>query len=81
MREIVKVNSAGPVRSYANHRERQVLHHLRARSWLYLNKLPVPVGKRLISSLVAKEWVELRSGNSEIRIKDAGLTAIQTAIP
>lgn len=80
-REMYKTATAKSVRQHANHRERQVLDHLRKGSWIYLCKLPVPVGKRLIGSLVAKKWVELRISDSGIRITAIGVAAVTAPVP
>jgi hypothetical protein len=59
----------------ANHRERQLMQHLRAGAWVKANMLP-PSAK-LIANLLDKGWIEQRGIGAELsyRITEEGLAA------
>jgi len=69
--------------SFADHRERQLLHHLRSGRWASLHKLPVPAGKRLLLSLLNKGWIERRDSvaPAEIRLTGPGFDALRAPVP
>jgi hypothetical protein len=59
----------------ANHRERQLMQHLRGAGWVKAGNLPS--SPKTFAILIAKGWIEPRGTGSDIsyRITDEGLTA------
>jgi len=59
----------------ANHRERQLMQHLRGGAWVKASMLP-PSAK-LIANLLDKGWIEQRGIGAELsyRITEEGLAA------
>ena len=58
-----------------NHRERQIMQHLRGRSWvkaMLISDSPI-----IIQRLLSKGWIERQGSDRELayRITDAGLAA------
>jgi hypothetical protein len=58
------------------------MQYLRAGDWVLLSKLPISVGQRTLDRITENGWIERRSGGpqSEIKLTEAGLTALQTPI-
>jgi hypothetical protein len=58
-----------------NHRERQILQHLRGAGWVKAGTLPS--SPKTIAGLIAKGWIELRGAGRQTcyRITEKGLTA------
>jgi hypothetical protein len=59
----------------ADGRQRQVLDHLRFGDWKLRDRLPVPLGARMLERLLELGWVEVRA--REIRITESGLEALK----
>lgn len=60
------------------HRERQVLDHLRAQQWRSRISLPVPIGDKLLASLLRKGWLE--EDGDALRITLPGLNAMRANV-
>jgi hypothetical protein len=61
-------------------RQRQVLDHLRSGIWKLRDRLPVPVGDRMLDRLLEFHWIEKRgdAACAEIRITADGLIALKS---
>jgi hypothetical protein len=61
-------------------RQRQVLDHLRSGIWKLRDRLPVPVGDRMLDRLLEFNWIEKRgdAACAEIRITADGLIALKS---
>jgi len=64
----------------ANHRERQLMQHLRGAGWVKAGTLPL--SPRVIASLLTKGWIELQGVGSETcyRITEKGRIAKMTPV-
>ena len=63
-----------------NHRERQLMQHLRGAGWV--KAITLPSRPRIIEGLLGKGWIEQRGAGNAIRyrIADKGLTAKMTPV-
>jgi hypothetical protein len=63
-----------------NHRERQIMQHLRGNGWV--KAFMLPDSSKTIEGLLAKGWIERQGSGKELayRITDAGLAAKKAPI-
>jgi hypothetical protein len=66
--------------SATDSRQRQVLDCLRSGDWKSRDRLPVPVGDRMLQRLLEFRWIEKRgdAASTEIRITEDGLFALKS---
>jgi hypothetical protein len=66
--------------SVPNHRERQLMQHLRGRSWV--NAIELPQATVTLGRMIEKRWIDKRDTGGAIayRITDEGMEAKTTPI-
>jgi hypothetical protein len=71
--ELMKPNTA-------DSRQRQILDCLRSGDWKIRDRLPVPVGDRMLERLLDFCWIEKRGdeASTEIRITEDGMIALKS---
>jgi hypothetical protein len=71
------------MKPYPTYRQREVLQLLMSSDWMPILK-HIPVGEKLLSTLVQAAWIE-RGGDAETRdlyrITEAGRAAFRTPVP
>ena len=62
--------------------QRVLMHYLRAGDWVFVSKLPIPVGRGPIDRIVANGWVERRGDGYglELKLTPEGLAALQRPV-
>ena len=62
--------------------QRALMHYLRAGDWVFISKLPIPVGQGTIDRIVANGWCERRGDRYwlELKLTPEGLAALQRPI-
>lgn len=59
------------------------MDYLRSGDWRHLERLPVPVGRRLLENLLRKGWIETSGEQRQLaaRITPAGFDAVRARTP